>query len=122
MVEKQIGASKAQDHCLLSILIVKQVWAGKAQGKSAKAAIAKQNKVEKFLTISRTEVDLIFLQTWQGGGASRRTRKVKLAKKTVKQVVTLMLVNKTSINMTVCVEIYQMQDGAAINVINCGTF
>ena len=70
----------------------------------------------------RSEVDLILLQTRQGGGTSRRTRKVKLATKTVKQVVTLMLLNKTSINMTVCVEIYQMQDGAAINVINCGTF
>ena len=48
MVEKQIGASKAQDHCILSILSVQQVWAGKAQGKSAKAAIAKQNKVKNF--------------------------------------------------------------------------
>ena len=48
MVEKQIGASKVQDHFILSILIVKQVWAGKAQGKSAKAAIAKQNKVKNF--------------------------------------------------------------------------
>ena len=58
MVEKQIGASKVQDHFILSILIVKQVWAGKAQGKSAKAAIAKQNKVKK-LVITRSEVDLV---------------------------------------------------------------